>query len=211
MMVQALRSTCARKCSSRSCGSMTPATRTRAARDWDLRSLVTSPARMAATLRSATVRWVACARQCEFRYERLLLATREHGPELVHVLDVELEATAGHHDVTRLLIRFAGPQPFRLDLGHGIARCSLVAEVAMRGGRDRVGGVEVAVDFRMRGDRNAGDAAERIAHIAGCRLLDVLLGADLLGHRRDHVVHVLVGGLVSTMLHGHIWQRRAGP
>src|SRR5580700_8647075 len=161
---------------------MMPATRTRAAPDWDLRSPATSPARMAGTLRSATVRWVACARRCEFRYERLLLAAGQQGLEFVHVLDVELEAAARHHDVAGLLIRFAGPQPFPLDLGHGVARRALVAEVAVRSGRDGIGGVEVAVDFRMRGDRNACHAAKGIAHKAGRRLLDILLGADLLGH-----------------------------
>src|ERR1700733_13256089 len=145
----AFRRICAKKCSSHSCGSTTPLTRTRAGRDWVSPSPEISPARMAATLRSATARWAACARRCEFRCERLLLATRQQGLELVHVLDVELEAAARHDDVARLLIRFAGPQPFRLDLGHRVARCALVAEVAVRGGRHGVGGVEVAVDFRM--------------------------------------------------------------
>src|SRR3984957_1622172 len=169
MMARAFRSTCARKCSSRSSGSTTPAIRTKAGRDWASPSPVTSPARMAATSRSATVRWAACARRCEFRCERLLLAARQQGLELVHVLDVELEAAARHDDVARLLIRFAGPQPFRLDLGHGVARRSLAAEVAMLSSRDRIGGVEVTGDFRMRGNRGACDAAERIGHITGCR------------------------------------------
>ena len=60
------------------------------------------------------------APRCEFRSERLLLVAGQQGLELVHVLDVQLEAAAGHHDVARLLIRFAGPQPFCLDLGHSI-------------------------------------------------------------------------------------------
>src|SRR5579863_4307204 len=155
---RAFRSICAKKCSSRSCGSTTPVTRTRAGRDWASPSPATSPARMAATLRSATARWAACARRCEFRCKRLLLAAGQQGLELVHVLDVQLEAAAGHDDVARLLIRLTGSQPFRLDLGHGVARRSLAAKVAMRGGRDGIGRVEVAVDFRMRGNRNASDA-----------------------------------------------------
>src|ERR1700674_4584896 len=105
MTGRAFRSACARRCSSRSLGSMTPATRMKAAPDWALQSPATSPARMAGTLRLATAQWAVCGRPCEFRYERLLLAAGQQRLELVHVLDVELEATARHHDVTRLLIR----------------------------------------------------------------------------------------------------------
>src|SRR5215212_5880745 len=70
MTVPAFRPTCVRKCSSRSCGWMMPATRTRAAPDWDLRSPATSRARMAATSRSATARWAAFAPACGYRSNR---------------------------------------------------------------------------------------------------------------------------------------------
>src|SRR5580692_10841943 len=118
---------------------MMPATRMRAERDWDLRSPATSPARMAGISRLATARWAACARRCGFRCERLLLAAGQQRLQLVDVLDVQLEAAARHHDIAGLLIRFAGSQPFRLDLGHSVARHSLAAKIAMRDGRDRIG------------------------------------------------------------------------
>src|SRR5215208_1180161 len=62
----AFQPTCARKCSSRSCGWMMPAIRTRAAPDWDLRSPAISRAPMAATSRLATVRWAAFAPACGY-------------------------------------------------------------------------------------------------------------------------------------------------
>jgi hypothetical protein len=52
------------------------------------------------------------------------------------------------------------------------------AAFAVRGRLHRVGGIEIAGDLGMRGDRHAGDAADGIADIAGRGLLDVLLGAD---------------------------------
>src|ERR1700760_367099 len=168
---RAFRSRCARKCSSRSSGSTTPATRMKAAPGSALRSRATSPAPMAATSRLATARWAACARQCEFRSKELLLGAGQQVLQLGGVLDVQLEAAAGHDDVAGLLVRLAGPQPFRLDLGHGIARRAFVAEVAVRSGRDRIGRIEIAGDVRMRSDRDAGNAADRIGHIAGRRLL----------------------------------------
>ena len=67
---------CARRCSSRSCGSTTRATRTRAAPAWGLRSPATSRARTAATSRSATARSAACARRCGCRLQRLRLSRR---------------------------------------------------------------------------------------------------------------------------------------
>src|SRR5689334_764945 len=147
---RAFRLTSARKCSSRSCGWTTRATRTRAAPDWDLPSPAISRARMAAISRSQTARSGACARLYGFRSKRrqpaatrrALLATEIAGNQrlqLFRVLDVHLEA-AGHHDVAGLLIRFAGPEPLRLDLGRGIERLAGGPLVAMRGGRDRVGG-----------------------------------------------------------------------
>ena len=50
----------------------------------------------------------------------------------------------------------------------------------VRGRLHRIGGIEVAGDFGMRGDRHAGDAADGIADITGRGLLDILLGAHLL-------------------------------
>jgi two-component system, OmpR family, osmolarity sensor histidine kinase EnvZ len=58
---------CARTCSSRSCGSTMPATRTKAAAGSGSPSRATSPAPMAATSCSATARWAACARPCGCR------------------------------------------------------------------------------------------------------------------------------------------------
>ena len=58
---------CARRCSSRSCASTRPATRTRAAPASASRSPATSRARMAATSRSTTARWAACGRRCGCR------------------------------------------------------------------------------------------------------------------------------------------------
>ena len=83
--------------------------------------------------------------------------------------------------------------------------------LAVRGRLDGIGGIEIAGDLGMRGDRHAGDAADGIADIAGRGLLDVLLGADLLGHRRERRAHLLVGGRVGAMLHRHVGHRRAGP
>ncbi len=80
----------------------------------------------------------------------------------------------------------------------------------MRRGLDGIAGIEIADDFRVRRHRNAGDGADRIGDVTGRRLLHILLGADLLGHRRDRVAHVLVGGLVGTVLHRHVGQARAG-
>ena len=82
--------------------------------------------------------------------------------------------------------------------------------LAVRGRFHGVGRIEVAGDFGMRGDRHAGDAADGIADIAGRGLLDVLLGAHLLAHRRERRAHLLVGGLVGAMLHRHLGHRRAG-
>ena len=59
---------CARKCSSRSCGSTMRAIRTKAAPASDLRSRATSRARMAATSCWAIARSAACARPCACRF-----------------------------------------------------------------------------------------------------------------------------------------------
>ena len=64
---RAFRPTCARTCSSRSCGSTTRATRTRAGLGWGLPSPATSPARTAATSRSMRARSGACGRGCGCR------------------------------------------------------------------------------------------------------------------------------------------------
>ena len=61
-----------------------------------------------------------------------------------------------------------------------VARRAGRTALAVRGRLDGVGGIEVAGDLGMRGDRHAGDAADGIADIAGRGLLDVLLRADLL-------------------------------
>src|SRR5215471_3032642 len=122
---------------------MAPATRTKAARAWGLRSPATSRVRTAATSPSATARWAACARPCRSLCEapcaRLLVvaAAGQQLLQLFSVLDVNLEA-AGHHDVARLLVRLAAAQPFRLDPGGGVAdrRRTLVQ---VRGRDDSVG------------------------------------------------------------------------
>src|SRR5277367_5188040 len=153
--VRAFRPTCARKCSSRSFGSTTPATRTRVVPGLALRSPATSPARMAGTSRLATVRWAACAARCGFRCDiqgawcrpvplacakRRLL--RQQALEFFRVLDVELEA-AGHHNIAGLLVGLAGPQPFRLDRGDDILRQAGDRAIAMCGGLDGIGRIEI--------------------------------------------------------------------
>ena len=100
------------------------------------------------------------------------------------------------------------PSHFASIVDGGIARRAGGAALAVRGRFHGVGGIEVAGDLGMRGDRHAGDAADGIADIAGRGLLDVLLGADLLAHRRERRAHLLVGGLVGAMLHGHLGHRR---
>ena len=89
-----------------------------------------------------------------------------------------------------------------------VSRGAPLGPVAARGRFHSVGRIEVAGDFGMRGDRHAGDAADGIADIAGRGLLDVLLGAHLLAHRRERRAHLLVGSLVGAMLHRHLGHRR---
>src|SRR5207302_941459 len=87
------------------------------------------------------------------------------------------------------------------------SRCEFfLAPLNMRRGLDGIAGIEIADDFRVRCHRYAGHGANRIGNETVRRLLDILLGANLLGHRRDRVAHVLVGGLVGTMLHRHVGQ-----
>lgn len=150
----------------------------------------------------ASVR-IRCNRRCSLlRQQRL---------QLVDVTHVHLEA-AGHHDVAGLLVGLAGAQPFGFERHGSVApRGAGRAALRVRGGLHGIGRVEIADDVGMRGRGYAGDAALGIADITGRGLLDVLLGADLLGHRRDVVVHLLVDGLVGAMLHGHLRHRRAGP
>src|SRR5438445_11585961 len=114
--VPAFRLGCARRCSSRSCGSTTRATRMKAERDLGSRLPAISPARMVARSRSATARWAACVPQCgslSSIYRTVTVAAaapslllRDQTLQLFGVLDVELEA-ARHHDIAGLLIGFA--------------------------------------------------------------------------------------------------------
>ena len=97
---------CARKCSSRSCGSTTRATRTKAAPDWGLPSRSISHARTAATSRSATARLAACAPPCACRCSSQAVMPAKAG--IVPVLDQRLGA--GRSRLTDRLIGglFAG-------------------------------------------------------------------------------------------------------
>jgi len=72
--------------------------------------------------------------------------------ERFHVLDVHLHA-AGHYDIAGLLIGLAGAKPLCLDRGRGIARFAGGTALTVRGGLHGIGGVEIAHDFGMRGDR----------------------------------------------------------
>jgi hypothetical protein len=89
-------------------------------------------------------------------------------------LDVELEA-AGHHDIAGLLIGFAGPQPLRLDRRRRVARHRGRTVLGVHRGFDGVGGIEIASDFGMRGNRRACYTAYGIRDVAGRGFLDIVL------------------------------------
>src|SRR5215831_9482830 len=76
MTDRASRRKCAKMCSSHSCVSMTPATRMKAGRGWDWRSLATLPARTAATSRSPIAHWADCGRRCGCRSSLCLCPAR---------------------------------------------------------------------------------------------------------------------------------------
>src|SRR5512142_1310771 len=72
---------------------------------------------------------------------------------LLQFRDIDLDATR-HDDVTRLLTRHTGTEPFGI---HGHLRCRQVD--AFRRHRHCVGGIETADDYRMCARRLAIEAA----------------------------------------------------
>ncbi len=92
-----------------------------------------------------------------------------------------------------------------------VARHAGRTALALRGGLDGVGGIEIADDLGMRRHRHAAEGADGIGDVAGRGLLDVVLRTDLLRRRRERRAHRLVGGLVGAVLHRHLGRRRAGP
>src|SRR6516164_1514266 len=102
----------------------------------------------------------------DWELSRAAALLRQQALQPVHVLDVDLEA-AGHHDVAGLLVRLAGAEPLRFDLGRGVERLAGRALVAVGGDQDGVGGIEIADHLRVQGERTAAEAADGIADIAG--------------------------------------------
>ena len=93
------------------------------------------------------------------------------------------------------------PEPLRLDRRRGVARHARRTALAVRGRLHGIGGIEVAGDLGMRGDRHAGDAADGIGDIAGRGLLDVLLRADFLGHgENDELISLSVVSSVQCCM-----------